>query len=536
MYNVLIADDEKFIRMGLAGIIDWEAEGFHVAGQAANGKEALDFILDKEPDVVLIDIRMPRLTGLDVIREARGKDYHGKVLVLSGYSDFEYAKTAISQGVLAYLTKPVDRDALLTELRKAKAELDEEARLKESKDSFFDKTRKSLLRSFLLGEIDLQEAEVRELSLTHSMYQVLFCEDFAQDQKGSYNLADILRVANPNERELESITIDDLEVILLKGHHPIERLKNLLAKYENDLPPEENSPLDQVFIACGSVVEHVGDIPRSYQEARLLLEHRFFAFRGQHAMVYDPDLYPMPDYEMEPDPQAEKKAREEAERFVADYSERLINFLQVFNRKQIAETLHEMELYLMQQCPLTVIQQKKLLLELAFSIKEKLLRLYNQTEIPFPSGVEMIELFRNSHYLYELILFFTEQFDRVMTALGYTSRDNIIDDVISYIDHNYNTNITLETIAPLFGYNSSYLGKIFSRKMGQNFNTYLDVLRVEKAKEILTTTKAPVYRVAEMVGYRNVDYFHIKFKKYTGSSPAEFRKQVSSAGQSSGSS
>ena len=111
-----------------------------------------------------------------------------------------------------------------------------------------------------------------------------------------------------------------------------------------------------------------------------------------------------------------------------------------------------------------------------------------------------------------------------MSALGYSSRDNIIDDVIAYIDHNYKTNITLETIAPLFGYNSSYLGKIFSKKLGQNFNTYLDTLRVEKAKEILTTTKAPVYKVAEMVGYKNVDYFHIKFKKYTGSSPAEYRK------------
>ncbi len=112
-----------------------------------------------------------------------------------------------------------------------------------------------------------------------------------------------------------------------------------------------------------------------------------------------------------------------------------------------------------------------------------------------------------------------------MVTLGYSSRDNIIDDVISYIDHNFKTNITLETIAPLFGYNSSYLGKIFSKRMGQNFNTYLDTLRVEKAKDILRSTKAPVYKVAEMVGYRNVDYFHIKFKKYTNMSPAEFRKQ-----------
>lgn len=529
MYQVLIADDEKIIRMGLSGIIDWNSEGFSVSGQAANGRDALDYILTNQPDVVLIDIRMPLMTGLDVIRQARENGFKGRVIVLSGFSDFEYAKTAISYGVLAYLTKPVDKEALLQGLRKAKSELDEEKRQKHSKDSFLSKTRKSLLRGFLLGELDLREEEIRDLSLTHSSYQVLFCEDYAKDKKGSYRLADILRVANPNERELESITIDDRDVLLLKGHHPIERLKTLLGKYENELPPEDNSPLDQVFIACGSVVEHVGDIPRSYQEALLLLEHRFFAYRGQHAMVYDPSVYPAPDYDTEQEMLSENEKKEITEHFVSEYTERLINLLQVFNRKQIAETLHEMELYLQQSCPLSVDDQKKLLMDLAFSIKDKLLRLYNQTEIPFRSGVEVVEFFRNSHFLYELILFFTEQFDHIMTALGYTSRDNIIDDVISYIDHNYSTNITLETIAPLFGYNSSYLGKIFSRKMGQNFNTYLDILRVEKAKDILATTKAPVYRVAEMVGYRNVDYFHIKFKKYTGSSPAEYRKQILSS-------
>jgi two-component system response regulator YesN len=83
----------------------------------------------------------------------------------------------------------------------------------------------------------------------------------------------------------------------------------------------------------------------------------------------------------------------------------------------------------------------------------------------------------------------------------------------------------LENIAPLFGYNSSYLGKIFSKKMGINFNAYLDNIRIEHSKELLLGDKTQVYKIAEMVGYRNVDYFHIKFKKSTGITPAEYRRQ-----------
>ena len=113
----------------------------------------------------------------------------------------------------------------------------------------------------------------------------------------------------------------------------------------------------------------------------------------------------------------------------------------------------------------------------------------------------------------------------IMTSIGYSSRDSIIDDIVYYIAHNYSENITLENIAPLFGYNSSYLGKIFSKKMGVNFNTYLDSIRIEHSKELLVKNKLQVYKIAELVGYRNVDYFHIKFKKSTGMSPAEYRKQ-----------
>lgn len=145
--------------------------------------------------------------------------------------------------------------------------------------------------------------------------------------------------------------------------------------------------------------------------------------------------------------------------------------------------------------------------------------------IPFPGNAEIIKSIEERYYLYEIILYLTEQFELVISSIGTSSRESVLDDILHYINHNYTNNITLENIAPLFGYNSSYLGKIFSKKMGQNFNSYVDQVRIEHSKELLLTTDLKVYTIAEKVGYRNVDYFHIKFKKNTGKSPAEFRRE-----------
>ena len=112
----------------------------------------------------------------------------------------------------------------------------------------------------------------------------------------------------------------------------------------------------------------------------------------------------------------------------------------------------------------------------------------------------------------------------IMNATGNPSRDTVLDDILYYIDHNFRSNIKLEGIAPLFGYSSAYLGKIFNKTMGESFNSYVDHRRIDYSKELLKENRLKVYEIAGQVGYNNVDYFHKKFKKYTGMSPAEYRK------------
>ena len=158
-------------------------------------------------------------------------------------------------------------------------------------------------------------------------------------------------------------------------------------------------------------------------------------------------------------------------------------------------------------------------------IKEKLSHLYHNADIPFPGNGDIIAFVGSRYYLYEIILYFTEQFELIMRAIGNPSSDSVMDDIIHYIEHNYMDNIKLENIAPLFGYNSSYLGKIFNKKVGEWFNVFIDKVRINHSKDLLINTELKVYEIAEKVGYRNVDYFHTKFKKYVKESPAEFRKK-----------
>ena len=516
MYKVLIADDEKIIRMGLHAIVDWNALGYEIIGEAANGTEALSFMHEKAPDLVMIDIRMPKLLGLEAIRDAREKGFAGKIIVLSGYSDFTYAQTAINYGVTAYLTKPVDVDALTEALAKAKAELDAERSQKESADIYMQRAREGVLAEFMCGKLPADTLSFSEMGLTNDCFQVLLYEKYSHDTADiSYNFSDLLRVANTDGQDYEALTVQSKNVILLKGPHATEKLRVLSDKFENELPPEKDSPLDTIFITCGFVAKTPEEIPASFETALDLLNHRFFCDQHQHVMLPE-------DHPTQKD--GDDTAAFSRESFLSTYSDAPVNHIQTFNRNKIAESLKALqtELY---DAPLEVTDEKKLLIDLYLNIKERLLLLYNTQSIPFTENSEVVSRIHQSYYLYEIILFFSEQFDKIMTAIGYSSRDSIIDDVVHYIQHNYTSNITLENIAPLFGYNSSYLGKIFNKRMGMNFNTYLDSIRIEHSKEILLSSKLQVYKIAEMVGYRNVDYFHIKFKKYTNMSPAEYRKQ-----------
>ncbi len=519
METVFIADDEQNIREGLKYIIDWEGLGFEICGEAANGEAALQGILRMNPSLVLLDIRMPKMYGTDIIQIAREKGFRGKFIILSGYSDFTYAKTAIRYGVNFYLTKPLDEDELLAAVIKIKDELAAERSRSENITFLKHKAKNVILSEIITGTYAfsdttaLTKKELEEINLDAEVYQVVIYEKFSSNpDSASYSFADLLMVTNKGNHTFEHIQIDGNEVILLKGRFALSKFEDFLSRYEQN-PPQSGSPLDSMFLAYGRLVSSLDEIYLSYEEASSLCRRRFFCMQGQHTLGFEE----LPD--------VRNKKLTINNDTLSTYCEQLTGYILSFNRQKVSQTLFELEDYLFHvQNDISAV--KLFLTDLYLRMKEKCNHTYSTIDIPFPTNAECIDTIDGCHYLYEIIQFLSSQAEMIMNATGNPSRDSILDDILYYIDHNYQTNIKLESIAPLFGYNSAYLGKIFTKSTGESFNSYVDHRRIDHSIELLKENNPKGYEVAEQVGYKNVDYFHKKFKKYVGISPAEYRKNM----------
>lgn len=130
--------------------------------------------------------------------------------------------------------------------------------------------------------------------------------------------------------------------------------------------------------------------------------------------------------------------------------------------------------------------------------------------------------------LQEIIEVLEKRLISISKVISFNSSDKSIKRIVKYIENNYYTDLKLELLAEIFNYNSAYLGKVFKNNTGMSFNTYLDTIRIDQAKKLLMEDKLKVYQVCEKVGYKNIDYFHSKFKKYVGVSPLNYKKQVES--------
>ena len=325
--KLFIADDEAIIREGLRCLLDWETLGFTIAGEAANGDAALEFLLSETPDLVLLDIRMPGMSGLDVVRIAREHGYDGKVVILSGYSDFNYARTAIRYGVLSYLTKPIDEDELLEIVTQIRNQLDSDASARDS-STYRQKAYDSIIRDLLAGTAAYDRLDRAELHLNADVYQVIIYEKYShRTEDASYRFSDLLRVTNQDHNSFDHITDDSREIILLKGSFATEKFGSFLERFQRQYQPQKDPPLDSLFLAYGRPVSHLEEIALSYTDASRLIDQRFFCEEDQHTLGYE-NL-----------PTLGSGLPLITGAFLDEYADRLFDGLSSFSRSRTAEIL-----------------------------------------------------------------------------------------------------------------------------------------------------------------------------------------------------
>ena len=523
MYKVLITDDEPMIREGLRTLIDWGQHGFEVVDTAANGRDAIQKNNLYNPDLMFVDIRMPGMSGLELIETLREEGGQQHVLILSGYADFDYAKKAINLRIDGYLLKPIDEEELISYLKDLKIVLDRESEAKQRTTAIDIWSREMVIQSLLKhGNKDAalyNKERAAKAGLEWDSYEILLIKlqsgeieiepsQLAVWKEGLY------RVFDETERGAVFSTEPNIG-LLLKGNLHNEQARKSIYKEIVALINDGRAAKKEieVIIAAGGGFQQLSDIHLSYEKAAQLLSQRFFYEGGQ---IITEELTPVGQ-----PLQGESETSLPVD--LGPISEKLYYAIDIGNREAISQLIMETGRILL-EAGLSEQRLKSQLADLVSRVMNRLLHndANNQTMSPTFSA-DIMDIYKQSSYK-TLEFYMVSLMQGFIQESSHGSKDKQIKKMIDLINRNYFENLKLETLAEVFNYNSAYLGKLFKNVTGEYFNTYVDKVRIEKAKQFLDQGMK-VYQVAEKVGYTNVDYFHSKFRKYVGTSPSAHRKK-----------
>lgn len=529
MIKVLIVDDEPKLREGLRIFIDWESYGYHVVDTAANGYDALSKYEEHHPDVIIADIRMPGMDGLQLIKALRERDYDLHILILSGYADFDYAKKAITHRADGYMLKPVDEEELISYLETIKQAVE----LKEMSVQWNNTAKEYNHEAFITALIEqstytlsknddqLVQNELvvydqaEELGLLWPSYQILLISVQYEDEADTTTAA-LLRkkLADLYEKSSRgySFTIHSLVGVLLKQPLVEVELQDLYTYIAEIVTPEA------VYFtaAISSRGYKLQQVKTCFEEAKELLRQHFILDQGN---ILSNQLTNQCDDQLDEQDASEGVNKIDTLTFI----EKLYYAIDISNDSLAARLIHRIGQYFVSEgFNEKIIKQR--FAEILNVVFTKFVQKRSEQDIKnleFSDALAEIYEVHTLYKLYEKANFIVKE---MMNNTGQEGKHQEVKIMLDLIQRNYSDNLKLETLAGVFNYNSAYLGKLFKNETGEYFNTYVDKVRIEKAKDFLEQGYK-VYQVAEKVGYTNVDYFHTKFRKYVGTSPSAYRKE-----------
>lgn len=500
MLKVLLVDDEPNVRQGVKMMIPWDELGLEVIGEGEDGDDGLAKILSLRPDIVIADVKMPGRTGIQMIEAAKNEGYEGKCLILSGYSDFTYAKEAMSLGVKGFILKPVDEDELIEALKGLREEIHEERKDEVTMQKGSEYINTQLVRALLLGDENVINSSSLEM-YNYDCYDAAIIsssEDMDLDEQSLMLETVKSRLEDFDNIDVITPDLSGITAVLFKGWKRQDIL-DFLMKLNKDF-------FGKIFVTVGDTVTSPYEINQSYQEAGALFKNRFMYL---HCGVVTNETL-----------SSESKAENEIDEiFMQIYAYVEINDLDKLDT--VLETLRQT----LCSNTFTAERIKVICITGAMELKARVAKNIGDKKTEQFLNDEFIARLGEKSSLFDIIEYLKKVLsDLSNTHFGRTTKSTM-ERVVQYICSNYNRELRLEQLATIFGYNSAYLGKVFHQYTGENFNNYLDRIRITEAKRLLALDEYKVYEVAEMVGYTNINYFHNKFKKYVGVSPLSYKRQ-----------
>lgn len=448
---------------------------------------------------------MPGRQGLDILKDIRNKGVNGKFIIISGYSNFDYAKKAIRYGVKDYLLKPIEEEELLEIVLKLKKEIEEE-----KKSQSYLEQNKTALRQYLLGQLILNK-EIKEYEDVNKVLNHKGTVQVAliSNSSNQYNFDNILKIEEVLINNLDEK--ENIDVIKLEDKIALV-IRNINSRYANKLLNKIKNKLDQElesnnFIALGEEVSDIEEIYSSYRSAKKLTNHKFLFNTLDVASNSQMD---------------NKNANinlDKKEILNSIYTYLEIGQLESFNEYvSLLKKFIRDNWYKENESKVLIT---KSLLDFSDKLKKDYSLLFKNKNI----CEEIIDEIYKRDSLEDVINVLKKGLMEISKEISINSNNSSIKRIVKYVDTNYYKDLKLETLAEIFNYNSAYLGKIFKNYTGVSFNTYLDKRRIDEGKKLLLEKNLKVYEVCELIGYKNIDYFHSKFKKYVGVSPLNYKKQ-----------
>ena len=552
MIKVFLVEDEFAIREGIKKSVNWEANGFTLVGEAGDGEVAYPKILKTKPDILITDIRMPFMDGLELAALVKKELPDIRIVVLSGYDDFNYAKKAISIGVEEYILKPVSGDNLIKELTKiaddiTKVRREEEVRLQYMKDREEIRIleRQKFIHDMIDGKLSMQESlkTGRELGIdiTSAYYNVVLVQVFARNpgnlQADAYSGTgeEIYRklrelfADSPNSYLYEQV--GDVLCFLGKADSLEEMDRNVVAGMERVRELMKDYSDNMYFISVGRPVERFRDVNISYDDASRRFAERYMC--SDSFFFYGHD---MPELESLRD-RADQKREAYAGRESLDLGsidigvisqKSVFNFLRSGTLSEIDDFIDDYfssigrnaleSLMLRRYVAMEALLGCGALIESIGTGKEKINTILAGLNDPI-KPTETLE--GTGKYLHD-ILKTSIEYRNTMADKKYTE---LIDRARKYIQDNYqNEDMSLITVAGYVNVSSNHFSTVFRKETGENFIDYLTEVRMEKARELLTCTSMKTSEIGFEIGYRDPHYFSYIFKKTQGMSPKEYRR------------
>lgn len=522
-YKVFFVEDEIITREGIRENIDWQASGFEFCGEAADGEMALPLLKTIQPDVLITDIKMPFMDGLQLSKIVRERMPWMKIIILSGHDEFEYAQEAINLGVTDYLLKPVTVRKLQSVLQKLTLQLDQERKeqnnlkkLQEQVEENQAMLRERLLFKLVVGAIPpleaIEKAQALGIDLIARYYLVVILKIELLDRTEQYDYAeyqgvqsDVMCLAERNP-DIFVLKRDWGDLILvMKGNTPeyIEEERDVLSEEIGQLVAKTRY---QLTVGAGTSKNRIADINQSFVEALVNMQSPLGANRSEinHA-VERAELLKM-----------DKSAVENYLRYgVKDEFDEFFNaYIRPLGETALKSNLIKNYIFVD-----VVLATAKLVNDLGGDV-DKVIPELNSIEVTM-SNIKTIDQLQ-------------EQARKILSnALAYRDSQpngqykNLIHQSKEYIDNHYaNAELSLNEVAAQANLSASHFSVVFSQETGQTFKEYLTEIRIKKAKELLRMTSLRSTDIAYQVGYNDPHYFSSVFKKNTGLSPMEFRSQI----------